>query len=220
MSISLVSATSNTEIGGVDVAVPINNAEENDVVIVFGGHGVGESTIDAPTGYTAIATDTTQVPSGAWYKVMGATPDTSVTCDGGGNAADAVVYCVWVLRGVDTTNVLDVSATQATGTASGPDNASITPSTAGSWVLALAMSTVLDVSVVQPTGYEMTVEATRNTTNDVSVAGATYDGWASGAEDPSAWTFWSNGNWHAITVAIRPGSSTAFRGSLLRGNTG
>src|SRR3990167_6697524 len=60
--------------------------------VVFGGHGVTVTTLAAPgTGYTQIGIHTGTAPiCGAWYKVMGPTPDLSVVCSGGGHASDEI----------------------------------------------------------------------------------------------------------------------------------
>src|SRR3990167_5422020 len=128
---------------------------EGDVVVVFGGHGVTVTTLAAPgTGYTQIGIHTGSAPIfGAWYKVMGPTPDLSVVCSGGGNGSDGVAYCCWVFSGVDATILDQTTTTAGPTTSTNPDCASITTQTANAWVLAMAGSAVNDAAIVAPSGY-------------------------------------------------------------------
>lgn len=180
---------------------------EDDIVVVFGGHGDAVTTLAAPgTGYTQIGIHTGSAPIfGAWYKRMGATPDTSVVCDGGGNAADAVCYASKVFSGVDTVTAEDVTATTSGPTTStNPNCASITPVTANAFVVAMAGSDVRDTSPGTVSGYSDNININRNDTNDITIAGAHIDAGAVDAEDPPAWDTWASSTWYAITLALRP----------------
>jgi hypothetical protein len=79
--------------------------QEGDVVVVWGGHGDAVTTLTAPSGnssgtYTQIAVHTGSTPIfGAWYQVMGATPDATITGFGSGNNQDATAYGCFVLSG-------------------------------------------------------------------------------------------------------------------------
>ena len=81
----------------------------DDIIVVFGGHGEGTTTLSAPSGntsgsYIQIGIHTGTAPIfGMWFQKMGATPDTSILCSGGGDNADAADYGCYVLSGVDTT---------------------------------------------------------------------------------------------------------------------
>ncbi len=180
---------------------------EDDIVVVIGGHGVAVTTLAAPgTGYTQIGIHTGSAPIfGAWYKRMGATPDLSVLCDGGGNAADAVTYIAIVLSGVDTVTAEDAAAVTAGPTTStNPDGASITTVTANAFVVVTAGSDVRDTTPGTVSGYTEQLNINRNETNDLTVAIAIVDAGAADAEDPAAWSSWANGTWYAITAAFRP----------------
>src|SRR3989338_2222058 len=70
----------------------------------IGSAGNGGNTSDAQAGgpitadYTAIATiDSTGPKFGVWYKVMGATADTTVQGEGGGSGAQGVAYGAYVI---------------------------------------------------------------------------------------------------------------------------
>jgi hypothetical protein len=183
---------------------------EDDIVVVFGGHGVGTTTLSAPVGntsgaYQQIGIHTGSAPIfGMWYQRMGATPDTSVLCSGGGNNADAGDYGCYVLSGVDTTTALDATATTAGPTTSANPNApSITTVNANSWVIACAGSDIFDTSPGTISGYSNQLSASRNETNDLSIAAATFLNVGADAEDPAAWDTWGSATWYAITAAFR-----------------
>lgn len=89
---------------------------ENDVVIVFGGIStdvIGVAPITSSSGWTQITTGTANdsVAAGmtAWYKVMGATPDTSFVVTGTALGTDSTAGIAFVFRGVDTSNPIDAT---------------------------------------------------------------------------------------------------------------
>ena len=180
-------------------------------VVVFGGHGIATTTLTAPSpnaggAYTQIGIHTGTAPIfGAWYKKMEATPNTTVTCSGGGNAADASSWACWVLSGVDADTPLDQTTTTAGPTTStNPNPASITTVTVDAWVLAMAGSAVSDAAPGTISGYTNHIQSNRNETNDLSTAGATFENPTADAEDPAEWSSWGSGAWYAITAALKP----------------
>lgn len=219
-NISLVEAVSGSDINGTDVTLNFARALENDVAVVFGGYStLPASAPTAPTGYTEIHTSGADPRVGMWYKVMGATPDTSVTCDGGGEVTESVAYTVFILRGVDTSNVMDVTAVEAAL----HDPPSITPSTSGALVVAATATNAPDASV-GTTDQEMFFihHSEPGDLNDISFVVCFYH-WSSGAFNPPDVSTLSSGSGsYSITAAFRPAASLGggFRGSLLRGNTG
>lgn len=94
-----------------------SSASQNDVVVVLGGQAAGTNGV-APTmassGWTQIATgianDIRASGATAWYKVMGATPDTSVQVNGNANANNSVTALAFVFSSVDTTTPIDATA--------------------------------------------------------------------------------------------------------------
>ena len=197
---------------------------EDDIVVVVGGHGIATTTLSAPVpnaggGYTQVGIHTGTVPIvGMWIKRMGSTPDLSVVCSGGGNNADASSWMCATYSGVDTTTAQDATATTAGPTTStNPNPASITTVTDNAFVIVGAGSTVSDASVGTIDGYTDHLNANRNETNDLSAAFARIDAGPLGAENPGAWSAWSEGTWYAITAALRLGlpPSQDIEGSLL-----
>ena len=204
--------TGNSNNGG-DVTLTFDATalpQTGDVVVVFGGHGVAVTTLTAPSpnaggAYTQIGIHTGSAPIfGAWYKVMEATPNTSVVCSGGGNNADASSWACWVLSGVDAAVLDQTTTTAGPTTSTNPNPASITTQTVDAWVLAMAGSAVSDAAVGTISGYTNHINANRNETNDLSTAGATFENPEADAEDPGAWSAWASGAWYALTAALRP----------------
>jgi hypothetical protein len=216
-SLSLAQPESISLIGTPQVGIAANGGDvtltfdgspaENDYVLVAGGHGSGAATLDNPgSGYTRIWwTDGAAAEWGVWYKKLGATPDASVVCDGGGNTNDGVVYMSWVLRGVHPNVFEDVPYTLASGSSTNPNCASITPVTVGAWVFALAASANNDGSVSTPLGgYTNFITDNAVESAPITAAGARSAPWSSGAEDPPEFRTWVTGDWSALTLAVKP----------------
>lgn len=203
---------------GGDVTLTFDVAPaENDVVVVLGGYScTGSAPTNSPgpktAGYTTMHQfSNTNLGLSASYKVMGATPDTSVTCAGfaGGNSQRAAAaYSSYVLRGVDTANVEDAIATTVGPISDGtePDNPSITTVTDSAWVI-IAACTARHTSKVlaAPTGYINDILLEGDDTERYHFGSATREIATPGAEDPGAWS-WQDlalgQEWYAITVAI------------------
>lgn len=219
--------------GGTQAASAINGGaatltlptlQQGDVVIVFGGHFIRAGGGVLPTGFTSLfdsgATAGTDPRLSISYKVMGAVPDTTVSCPGSGNVADGTAYGCYCLRDVDTSAIIDADITSVgPTTSSNPDCPSITTVTNGALVLAIALDHIAgtgDTTITNPTNYIEQRTARGADNNDATVCGAALVKAIAGAEDPSAFTAWTAGTWRAATVAIRPVSNaTAVTGSNL-----
>lgn len=205
-----------------------SSVSEGDLVIaVFGTGSTANRTLsitDGANAYTLIASelysnDNVDANLRVAYKFMGSTPDTNTTFGPTGNASDAGAMAVYVFRGVDQTTPLDVAAVTATGiNGVYADPPSITPSTAGSFIVCVgagahfagtqtySSSDLTDfISVGGP-----------DDNNDATIGIGHKDDWTSGAFDAAAFTFSSGSNinlsWAAITIALRP-TVTAAEGS-------
>lgn len=212
MAISLVpsGAISNSAGNGADVTLTFPTLQENDVVIVFGGHSNRAANTPGPEtgGYVSLVNHTAASPFfDVSWKRMGPTPDTEVICHGTGNTADAAAYGAFCLRGVILTGTPTDQTTTTNGptTSTNPDPPSITTQTHGAWVLAMASNAVNDASITAPSGYSNGISNTNNETGeDHSTAGATLLKETAGAENPPTFTTWANGAWYAVSVAIKP----------------
>ena len=189
--------------------------QQGDLVIVSTGfvHTSNRDPGVSTTGFTEVAdlyaNDTRDANFSVNWKLMGATPDTVVACNGSGTATNGAVAVAHVWRGVDQDSPMDVTATTATGTnSSNPNSPAITPVTAGTIVISTGLGTgsSADASIAAPTGYSNQIDISVDPGNAATV-GIASKVWVSGTEDPTAWTNWNTkttDSWCAVSLAIRP----------------
>lgn len=191
---------------------------EGDLVIVSVCTGTAGRTpatdITTPSGYTPLtAQDTTATTYDTnfqvSYKIMGATPDTSVTIPASGNNADGQAYVIQVFRGVDPTTPMDATPTYATGSGANnrPDPAVITPVTTGAWIVVTGGGAAATGGTYTATYLTNFLTFNGVDTNDASVGAGYYTAWTSGSYDPAAFTGGSattSDSWGATTLALRP----------------
>lgn len=148
------------------------------------------------------------------FKVMGATPDTSVSIPASNATTAGVGYAIFVFRGVDTTTPQDtttlVTGAINTGKANPP---AIEPVTSGAWIAVFAGAAVAAGAVFSNAG---DLSATANhfrsatittTTNDANIGAGLKTDWAAGPFDPAIFggsTTTNTGSWSAVSVALRP----------------
>jgi hypothetical protein len=207
----------------VDTAGAAASLQQNDIVIAAFAHSsTSDAAMSPPSGWTEILEDygngtTYDANLIVCYKVMGASPDTSVTFTGPGGASFGTIGAAIAFRGVDTTTPLDVSAVGDRGTGtSTPNPPAITPSTAGAWPVAVgAGSAAAGAAYTAGTNLSSTTNHFRSLnhaeTNDIAIGIGINTTWSSGSLDPGAW---GGGNsnaansWAAITLALRPAALT------------
>jgi len=199
--------------GGIDT-----QPSEGDLVVLY--YGVGGTS--SYNGYFSVdlagssiiintyTTDSYRVKGGAIYKIIGATPDTSIRFAGGTHS----VYCggaaiALVFRGVNQTTPIDVLSTYAliNNTVLGNPPA-ITPATPGAVVLcgALGASTSTGVYTSSDlTGFTSVVGASIYR----GIAGVGYVEWAGGSPVDAAQFGYTSSNSSdysnlSVTIALRP----------------
>lgn len=189
-----------------------------------------------PSGYTVAHADLYQNDSNdvnllVSYKVMGASPDANVSIPASNATTAGVAYAIYVFRGVDTANPLDVTSVTAGNINTGVANAAaITPSTSGAWIMAVGAAAVAAGAVfTNPAGMSGTTNHFRSatitsTTNDANIGVALKTDWAAGAFDPAVFggsTSTNTGSWAAVTIVLRPlvASGTATGSVALAGST-
>lgn len=186
-----------------------------DIVVVYWGVGSASTAAGAPTitGYQEISsltsTDTQSTRLLVAYKVMGATPDTSLTVVGGTtntNWGGAVAVHVWRNAWLGQ---FDVTATTATGTNSVLcDPPSITPITSGAVVISGgAGAHTRGSQTYSSSDLSNFVSTTGNNEEDIVIGVGSAD-WASGAFNPAQFTFSGSNSseysWAAVSVVLRP----------------
>ena len=225
MAISFLGSAENSAANGGDVTLDltgITGLAGGDLVIV--GYAIGHDnntgrdlTINTPTDYIEVADllvgDTQDCELGVFYKVQGASPDASVVVEGHGGMDDAVVAVAMAFRGVDTTTPMDVTATTANNSdQSNPDPPSISPATAGAWVVIVGATAHVfggAGTYTFPTGYTTdAIDRSADDADDVSIGMGYNSSPASPTESPGLMLH-SGGtaatdSWLAVTLALRP----------------
>ncbi len=202
-------------ISGADVTLTFDTGgsapQTGDLVIVFGGSGsdgVPTTKQINTAGYTEITlTNGADVQVGAWYKIMGSTPDLTVQGEGGGDAGDGVAYGAYVIDGSTVISTLFDQTTTSVGQVTGvPDGPSIVTQTAGAGIITLAGGHLTDTTPgTVGGGYANQLNTADGTdTDDITLASATFIEPSPSTEDPAAWSSWTSANYIAKTIALKP----------------
>jgi hypothetical protein len=209
--ITVVGSAENQNTAGGTITLTLPSMNAGDLVLVFEGEaGTAGPRGMSTSGYTNAMTaqDQSTVSLGAYWKIMGGTPDATAVVNAGANTVGHAATCI-VLRGVDQTTPIDATTTTATGTTDSPNCPSITTVTNKAFVCIAAAKDVTDTTITYPgSGFTQgQQDINSNTTTDVTVAsaGATAVTTPAGAVDPLGFSGWTSGaNWIAATFAIRP----------------
>lgn len=194
--------------GSGTISIPTSN--ENDLVLVFAanenGSGVGGfSTAVASEGWTIDFDnlDASGPGAGMMYKIMGVTPDTTVTV--GGSTQRNVVVIVVILRGANTTTPIDTAT--VLGTINTYIAGTITTVTPDAMIINANFLDDDDVADtgIPPLGYTMIESA--DTGHDDGTSGCTIDiaykmMSSAGQEIPGAWTGLDDAS-RTYSIAIR-----------------
>lgn len=197
-----------------------SSAAAGDLVVVVTGWAStsdGDPGVSSPTGYTeewdTRVNDSRDTNISVNWKIMGATPDTSVTVRGYGSASYGGSTTVHVWRNVDQTTPLDSIVPQdytQSGNSAYSDSPSKTPSgVTGSVVLAVGMSTgdATPTAMTGPSGMSNWRTANGVGSTMSAISGIASYAWTSGAYDPAAWTGGESTNsdsWAGMTLVVRP----------------
>lgn len=195
----------------------------DDLVIVAIGTGDSSDqniSISTPAGYTEIVDiykDSifgTDANLGVYWKVMGGSPDTSVTIP----SLTAVRAAVYVLRGVDTTTPLDATTTTDTGPSGSASPPDITTVTANAMVVIISALTSSSTITV-PSGFSNLATAVNGTTGKTLISSKIQA--TAGLVNPPNYSI-SGGSTSAnasATLALRPaGTGTTGRMKVWNGS--
>lgn len=213
-SISVVDTYSGTKLSTNSETVTFSPAlEEDDVVVVIRA----ADSVTAPMssrntpGYTEIAYAVTGTFPGFWveYKVMGASPDADVDIENIiGSAAQTNAYIVVILRGVDASNVLDVTTQKNENAGSGTTvtPGDITTVTDGALVMAIGFLDDDGASTVStfPSGYTDTADQGTGGGSGAVIGVAFKEIATAGLESPGDFVFSSSDANCWVTAAFRP----------------
>lgn len=205
-------------------AITLPTCQAGDMIVVATGFSTNSNSNPGvvTSGYTEIAdlyaSDTGDIHLSVSYKIVGYTVDTEVVCI----APDPETNCygvgvVYVLRGVDSLNPLDVVTATATGVSRRtPNPPPITPVTPNAWVLVCGAGSSYanegDNTVTPPVGFSNNVVFGSPACSYAStVAMASKEWWYEGEIDAGEWESQFDGSlnsyncWAAVTLAVRPG---------------
>lgn len=216
MAIAFRGSAAGTVIDGGTVSIDLTTIAglaQNDVVCVFAVSSAG--TLATPGVWVPIQSDTNvnagTGQAGAWYKVMGAVPDTSVSFWDTGGTGDSGTALAFAFSGVDTSTPMDATATEAEGNhlPGGAGCPAIVPASDNCAIVIFISGSVVDASPGTVTNYTHPTPnvSTSNDTSDTTCAGAyrLLTGGAGVSEDPGAWSgFGGAGASYGVTIALRP----------------
>lgn len=141
------------------------------------------------------------------WKIMGGTPDTSVTCAPSGSTADALSGIAYVWRGIDSGTPFDVTLATTTGLNTGrPTPPAIQPTTSGTIIIAIGAGAAIagaNYTTATLSNFQTTTGAD---TNDSMLGMGSY-AWSSGTYTPAQFGGGTTGtadSWAAATLALRP----------------
>lgn len=208
-----VSLTDIPAVGGGTVTLA-----DGDLVVV--GYAIGAITdinVAVTTGYTEqtdIYANGTQYDAnlGVFTKLMGPTPDTTVTLGAMASANNSGVTSIRAYRGVDLTTPLDVAIQTATGTGTGlPDPPSSTPVTSGALAYVIGAQAAALMANLASSDLSDFATDWQADSQDVGI-GVGHISWSgSGAIDPAVFTGGSSNasnSWVAATMVLRPAASS------------
>jgi hypothetical protein len=205
---------------GVTMVIPPSSVQTGDVVILFGGKpGRASTSIGALGGlnYTQIFSTGANAKGpnfGAWFKIMGATPDSSIVALGSANASDGTAYGAYIFRGVSSV-MFDVAHQSVIGNSTNPDPPSVITATNNAVVVAVAGSQVNDAAVYSILGYSDFRTATANDSLDITVLGNWASIAAAGSTDPGVFNAVATASWVSGTIVLKPATTPTVTTSVI-----
>ena len=221
MAITVVTSIVGTAVGGNNVTLALGSTAIDDIVVTFGGFAGGTATapgVISPTGYASVwVNDSAALDTKLEWKRLTAA-DPSVLLSNSGDAADAVGYVAYVLRGVVPTGSPFQGGTRTSIATGVPNVPSIVTVTAGAIVLALGANDINDTSPGVLTRFNANVGGSSNDTDDQTVGGAASIIAVAGSTYASVWTTWASGVYNTVAVALTPASVATGNGVVATQN--
>ncbi len=216
MTISIVAATGIVNPIPADAGIDDTNefpgtALEGDVVVVITTNDNFNNGVTSP-GWTEIYDTGVYTPhTRVYYKVMSATPDTSVDTDASGTK-NTLVY-IGIYRGVDTTTPVDATIAAASGTTGLPDAPTYTTSASGAGAMRIVSGHLDDdkLPLTAPAGYTDAYSMVGDGTGNQSAAMVCHKAEAGASETVNPDAFGGSGDdeWWAFHFALRAAAGSA-----------
>lgn len=199
--------------------IPPSSVQTDDVILLFGAKsGRAAGTVGPPVGlgYTSVYT-TSSVAQGPnlWvgFKIVGATPDSSLVSLGSENIQDVTLGIAYVLRGVSSTVSdfpIQVAPWSVLGTGGDPNPPSVITATNQAWVVATGLSASNNTAVASCFGYTNLLRPTQNDTRPACMKSNTREIAVAGTEDPGLMEGWNTAtSTISFSWAIQPFTATA-----------
>jgi hypothetical protein len=188
-------------LGGSKVFTLPGPPQEGDLVVAAGACDGDYPPTITETGYTtAIDSGTTSPLEWMIYKVMGGTPDTTLTLTSDAPTDRRVAAVVQVWRGGYSAGILDSAYVDATtGDSTTPDPPAITTANNNALVFALGY---MDDDDTTANGISKNTELA-STFEGATVGMASKQVSVAGSEDPGTFTFGATDQWRAGTISFR-----------------
>jgi hypothetical protein len=218
MAITFVGSAEVGSLNGADATLDLTgiSLQQGDIVVLtytFDNSLSSDNNGITSAGWTQIYEGFDTAGSGAlklgvYYKIMGATPDSSVVVDGTDSQFNAMAVVAMAFRGVNQSVPQDATFTHFEAFDANPDPAAVTTVTNGAGVVVCVGGSAIDNSVTAPTGYGNQVDLASSDTLKATAAMAWKEVASAGAENPGTWTNWSSMVYQVVTVALRPAGAS------------
>jgi hypothetical protein len=202
MAITFRGSANGTVIDGGTTSIDLTaiaGLAQNDVVVVHHRSSAGTG-VDV-SGWTRVFLNNMDRDLVA-YKVMGGSPDTSISFWDTGGTSDSGAAVAAAFTGVDTATPLDVASTSNVGT----DPPSIVPTSDDCAIVVMCSATVNDATPGTITNFTVQASAPANDTNPITAVSAyrILTGGAGGTQNPGQFSGLTiTGGWSS-TLALRP----------------
>jgi hypothetical protein len=218
MAITFVGSAEVGSLNGADATLDLTGIalQQNDIVVLtysFDNTLATDNSGITSAGWTQIYEGFDTVGSGVfklgvYYKIMGASPDSSVVVDGTGIQFTAMSVVAMAFRGINQSVPQDAVFTHFEDLNVDPDPAAITTVTDGAAVIVCAGGDRIDNSITAPSGYGNQVDIATSDTFKALAAMAWKEVASAGVENPGTWTNWSLMTYQVVTVALRPAGAS------------
>jgi hypothetical protein len=191
-----------------NVTLPATINSGDLLLILFGADAQPTITWDNTTAgtWTLLASETAQAGRSAviYYKIANGTEDSAVLSIGL-STSDQAAWIIYRISGAAAATVIEAS-TKASGSSTGPDTLSLSPSWGAVDTLWFSMLTIANASAVSayPTGYTGGTVVSSTAASDKTTVASAYRQLNASSEDPSAFSLGASQGWSGWTVAVRP----------------
>jgi len=191
-----------------NVTLPATINSGDLLLILFGADAQPTITWDNTTAgtWTLLASETAQAGRSAviYYKIANGTEDSAVLSIGL-STSDQAAWIIYRISGVSSGAPIEAS-TKASGSSTGPDTPSLSPSWGALDTLWFSMLTIANspTTTTYPTNYTGGTTVSSTAGSDKTTVASAYRQLNASSEDPGAYLLTAAQGWSGWTVAIKP----------------